>query len=64
LEFAEAHGLTPDYGCRSGQCGACKVKLLKGKVSYPQEISAPIDKDEVLLCCAFLPLIATTIRLN
>ena len=52
LEFAEAHGLTPDFGCRSGQCGACKVKLLKGKVTYPQETSSPINKDEVLLCCA------------
>ncbi len=52
LEFAEAHGLTPDYGCRSGQCGACKVKLSKGRVTYPQEISAPLNQDEVLLCCA------------
>ena len=52
LEFAEAHGLTPEYGCRSGQCGTCKVKLLKGKVSYQQEVSASIDEDEILLCCA------------
>ena len=52
LEFSEAHGLTPEYGCRSGRCGTCKVKLLKGKVSYQHEISAAIDEDEMLLCCA------------
>jgi uncharacterized protein len=51
LDFAQAHGLNPDYGCRSGQCGACKVQLLSGKVSYNQEISAPIKVDEILLCC-------------
>ncbi len=53
LEFAEAHGLRPDYGCRSGQCGACKVKLLKGSVCYPQQISSSLENDEILLCSAF-----------
>lgn len=52
LEFAEAHGLTPAYGCRSGQCASCKVKLLKGRVTYPTNISAPTNSDEVLLCSA------------
>ena len=52
LEFAENHGLTPEFGCRSGQCGACKTKLLAGKVSYQTEISADLRDDEVLLCCA------------
>ena len=51
LEFAEAHGLRPDYGCRSGQCGACKVKLLKGKIAYQQVIETPLNKNEILLCC-------------
>lgn len=52
LAFAEAHGLTPDYGCRSGQCGACKAKLLKGKVAYQQAIETPLEMDEILLCSA------------
>ncbi|MFT7681900.1 MAG: ferredoxin-NADP reductase [Moritella dasanensis] len=52
LEFAENHGLTPDFGCRSGQCGACKTKLLAGKVSYITDVSADLRDDEVLLCCA------------
>lgn len=52
LEFAEAHGLTPAYGCRSGQCGACKVRLIAGKVVYPTKINTPANADEVILCCA------------
>ncbi|NOQ14691.1 MAG: 2Fe-2S iron-sulfur cluster binding domain-containing protein [Methyloprofundus sp.] len=52
LEFAEAHGLTPEYGCRSGQCGACKAKLLKGKIAYQQTIETVLDKNEILLCFA------------
>lgn len=52
LEFSEAHGLHPSYGCRSGQCGACKAKLLSGKVTYKQTISTPLNKDEILLCSA------------
>ena len=52
LEFAEAHGLLPEYGCRSGQCGSCKVKLQSGKVSYNQPLQTSINDDDVLLCCA------------
>ena len=52
LEFAEAHGLLPEYGCRSGQCGSCKVKLISGKVSYNQPLQTSVNDDEVLLCCA------------
>ena len=63
LEFAEAHGLHPEYGCRSGQCGACKVKLLSGKVVYQQKISTALDKDEVLLCSA-VPAACTVNKTN
>jgi len=52
LDFAEAHGLSPEFGCRSGQCGACKVPLLAGSVSYQSEPSAAVADNEVLLCCA------------
>jgi ferredoxin-NADP reductase/predicted pyridoxine 5'-phosphate oxidase superfamily flavin-nucleotide-binding protein len=52
LEFAEAHGLYPEFGCRSGQCGSCKVKLLEGEVNYQQPPSCSYDSDEVVLCCA------------
>ncbi|OUS01124.1 FAD-binding oxidoreductase [Gammaproteobacteria bacterium 42_54_T18] len=52
LEFAEAHGFTPEFGCRSGQCGACKTQLISGEVSYQTEHSSAVNDDEVLLCCA------------
>lgn len=52
LELAEAHGLTPEYGCRSGNCGSCATRLISGKVSYRNPPSASTADDEVLLCCA------------
>lgn len=52
LEFAETHGIHPEYGCRSGQCGSCKVKLVSGKVSYNQPLQTKVNDNEVLLCCA------------
>ena len=52
LDFAEAHGFTPEFGCRSGQCGACKTTLVSGKVAYQNEHPSQINEDEVLLCCA------------
>lgn len=52
LEFAEAHGLKPEYGCRNRQCGACKTKLISGKVCYDNDVSAQHGEHEVLLCSA------------
>ncbi len=52
LTFAEAHGISPEYGCRSGQCGSCIVKKLQGEVSYQQNVSVAFKQDEVVLCCA------------
>lgn len=52
LAFSEKHGLTPEYGCRNGQCGSCKVRCRQGKVAYLQDYSVPLADDELLLCCA------------
>ena len=52
LDFAESQGLSPDYGCRSGQCGSCKTRVLKGRVSHSPQVSVPLADDEALLCCA------------
>jgi ferredoxin-NADP reductase/predicted pyridoxine 5'-phosphate oxidase superfamily flavin-nucleotide-binding protein len=52
LDFAEAHGFSPEFGCRSGQCGACKTELVSGAVAYQTEPSSPLQDNEVLLCCA------------
>ncbi|MGQ7848219.1 FAD-binding oxidoreductase [Granulosicoccus sp. 3-233] len=52
LELAEAHGLSPDHGCRSGNCGSCATRLISGQVSYRTPPTAPIADTEVLICCA------------
>jgi len=52
LEFAEAHGFTPEFGCRSGQCGACKVQLISGNIAYQTEHPSAVNENEVLLCCS------------
>ncbi|WP_225007012.1 2Fe-2S iron-sulfur cluster-binding protein [Novosphingobium percolationis] len=52
LELAEARGLDLAFGCRSGSCGSCKVRLVGGTVAYPKTPSAAIGEGEVLLCCA------------
>lgn len=36
LEFAEAHGISLNSGCRSGGCGTCQTKIKRGEVAYQQ----------------------------
>ena len=52
LDLAEVRGLSPEFSCRSGNCGTCKTKLLSGAVTYLKEPTAPKAADEVLICCA------------
>lgn len=52
LELAEQHGLAPEYSCRAGRCGSCKVKLVFGCVIHSQRLAEGLSHDEVLLCCA------------
>jgi len=52
LETAEDHGLSPEFSCRDGKCGACATPLLSGEVVYRNKPSAPINKNEVLICGA------------
>ncbi|MGH7109373.1 MAG: MFS transporter [Stellaceae bacterium] len=52
LEFAEAQGLAPAFGCRSGICGTCATRLAGGAVEYVEEPLAARGAGEVLLCCA------------
>ncbi len=51
LEFAEAQGLEPASGCRSGGCGACAVTV-DGPVKYLTLPTAPVGPGEALICCA------------
>ncbi|MFY0680393.1 MAG: pyridoxamine 5'-phosphate oxidase family protein [Thalassovita sp.] len=52
LDTAEAHGLTPDFSCRSGTCGSCLTRKLSGEVTYRTQPTAEHSDDEVLICCA------------
>ncbi|SFZ77842.1 2Fe-2S iron-sulfur cluster-binding protein [Chitinimonas taiwanensis] len=52
LELAEARGLTPEFSCRGGSCGTCKVALLEGAVTYAQQPAYALAEGEVLPCCA------------
>ena len=52
LELAEARGLKPEHSCRAGSCGSCAVRLLKGKIVYPVEPTAPVGPGEILICSA------------
>jgi ferredoxin-NADP reductase len=52
LEFAEDHGVFPEFSCRSGICHSCQYKILKGEAGYNFEPLDPPDPGQVLLCCA------------
>lgn len=53
LEFAEDKGISMDSGCRAGNCGACEVALLGGKVSC---VSAGAEiADGSCLTCISVP---------
>jgi hypothetical protein len=52
LDIALSNGLRPKYGCRSGVCGTCACKLLRGKISYLQAPTASAPKGTILLCSA------------
>jgi ferredoxin len=52
LDFAESHGLEPEFGCRGGSCGSCKVKGTTGEVVHSENAMFPVAEGEALLCCA------------
>lgn len=52
LELAEDIGLTPKYGCRSGMCGACAVKILSGDVEYLRPTLLEPEAGTALICKA------------
>lgn len=47
LEIAEEAGLTPEYGCRVGSCGSCRVTISKGSVAGGMQ-----PDGSVYICCA------------
>ncbi len=57
LEAAIAAGINMPYGCRNGACGACKGKVLTGKVAHDDFQGSALSEAEqaagmALFCCA------------
>jgi ferredoxin-NADP reductase len=52
LELAEEVGLAPAFGCRSGICGTCKTRIVRGAVDYLEEPLADRGEGDILLCCS------------
>jgi len=57
LDAALRQGLMPPYGCRDGACGACRGKVLSGRVDHGKaQIHALGEEDRhagfALFCCA------------
>ena len=53
LQFLEHNKVEVHYHCRDGYCGACRVKLNKGQITYIQgEPLAFIRPGEILTCCS------------
>lgn len=50
LEFAEAHDIEVESGCRSGSCGGCKTEISAGDVAYNQQPVADVSAGHCLLC--------------
>ncbi len=59
LDAALRHGLAFPYGCRNGQCGSCKGKVLEGAFEYVAEPKALSDMERsrgYALFCRARPL--------
>ncbi|ARD40874.1 class I ribonucleotide reductase maintenance protein YfaE [Edwardsiella ictaluri] len=54
LASLEQQQVVVEYQCRSGFCGACRCRLLRGQVSYRQAPLAFLQPDEILPCCCIV----------
>ncbi len=51
LDALEAHHIDVEFQCRSGYCGSCRMRLLRGQVNYTQSPLACIRPGDILPCC-------------
>ncbi len=51
LDLAERNGIDIDFGCRSGNCGTCCVRLISGEVDYPNGNEFQPEPGSCLTCC-------------
>ena len=52
LEAIENAGIDAPFSCRSGSCGTCTTKVLKGKLKHPKGTAFQTEPGEALSCCA------------
>lgn len=55
LEALERHGYQPEFGCRSGSCGTCQLRVLHGQVQNPGTkflTTSELRSGTVLACMA------------
>lgn len=52
LDFIEEQGIEIDSGCRSGSCGTCQTRLLKGQVQYEEPDQIECEAGYCLPCMA------------
>lgn len=50
LELAEAAGVPVAAGCRAGNCGACRVRVVDGKVNSLRKAGVALEEGECLAC--------------
>jgi len=48
LQTLELNSVAPTSNCKSGFCGACRIKLLKGNVEYIDEPIGFTSEGEIL----------------
>jgi ferredoxin-NADP reductase len=53
LDAAEAEGAALPFGCRQGECGACKVKKIDGEVIYDDDV---VCEDGFIYTCIARPV--------
>jgi ferredoxin-NADP reductase len=56
LELAERSGIIVGHDCRSGQCGECMMKCLKGKIKMTAQAEIDVrdrKKGWIYACCAY-----------
>lgn len=55
LDALDEAGFDMPYSCRGGNCGACEVKLISGKVEPIQDTAYEPEKNYILTC-SVIPL--------
>lgn len=55
LDALDDAGFDMPYSCRGGNCGACEVRLVSGKVEAIQDAVYDTEGDNILTC-SVIPL--------